>query len=318
MRVHSAHFLAVGLKDFDATLIVPVFQCFFITCGIVAGGVFFDEFSYLKAWEQGTFAGGVVLTLAGVYLLAQREQSLGESRSTNDLMNRLNSASKIIPEVTHVQSIGQGSGEEEDSLSNSISSNYTESSYGAQLFDMQRPDTPMPMSIQYHSLAMRDLYHALREGLSTPERRAARAAARRNTMPNMLGSVPENAAVGVDSKKEAREAKKKRKANSALGIVRKGSAKKQKKKKKKKEVESKKEDKTKKEKSSKKKKRRRKKKEDSTGDGGVESIKDVTPKKAVVAEVTRVEIFHDNDDDCEKETKSVNLQQNEKIKIKKC
>ena len=95
---------------------------------------------------------------------------------------------------------------------------------------MQRPDTPMPMSIQYHSLAMRDLYHALREGLSTPERRAARAAARRNTMPNMLGSVPENAAVGVDSKKEAREAKKKRKANSALGIVRKGSAKKQKKK----------------------------------------------------------------------------------------
>ena len=267
------HFLAVGLKDFDATLIVPVFQCFFITCGIVAGGVFFDEFSYLKDWELGTFAGGVSLTLFGVYLLAQREQKFEDSASTNDLFrSTARTSSAVVPETTPVQTIGQSSEEDSDSLNNSYSSYYTDPDFPGQRFD--RPPTPMPMSIQYHSLAMRDLYHAIREGLSTPERRAARSRMRRNTAPaHALGSVPENTPVTPDEssrriKKDPEEKKEKNK-------------KKKDKKKKKKRGE------------------KKKKKEDGAGSAAPDKDgkgKKKKKKKAEISEVTAVTKFLDDDD----------------------
>ena len=73
--VTQTHFLAEGLRCFDALYIVPVFQCFFIIVSIVGGGIFFAEFARLSAFQIGFFALGVIITLWGVWKLSQREMS---------------------------------------------------------------------------------------------------------------------------------------------------------------------------------------------------------------------------------------------------
>lgn len=72
------HWLAMALKDFDAVIVVPVFQCFFITGSIIGGGVLFKEFENLATWELALFMVGITLTQVGVFLLAQREQAYYE------------------------------------------------------------------------------------------------------------------------------------------------------------------------------------------------------------------------------------------------
>ena len=46
---NQLHWLAHGLRLFDAVIIVPIFQCFFIAGGVIGGAVFFDEVSSLYA-----------------------------------------------------------------------------------------------------------------------------------------------------------------------------------------------------------------------------------------------------------------------------
>ena len=74
--VVETHFLAHGLKFFDALYIVPVFQCFFISLGAMSGGVFFNEFGRFNLTQGLLFPLGVCITLAGVYILSSREMSV--------------------------------------------------------------------------------------------------------------------------------------------------------------------------------------------------------------------------------------------------
>ena len=64
------HWMAIGLQQFDALIIVPIFQCFFISVSILGGGVYFDELSKLSAVQASMFTFGVLLTLIGVAILS--------------------------------------------------------------------------------------------------------------------------------------------------------------------------------------------------------------------------------------------------------
>merc|ERR1711871_1318799 len=110
------------------------------------------------------FIGSIFLTLVGVFFLAQRTAANeGKSQVTPDSTVSYDEADLVVP----ITPGGQGSGEGDDSQEGQSGSQQSHD----ELNDSgTRPPTPMPMSLQYHSLAMSDLYHAIREGLTTPER----------------------------------------------------------------------------------------------------------------------------------------------------
>ena len=69
------HFLALALAYFDALYCVPIFQCFFILISTVGGATFFQEFSNFSTVQAIIFPLGILVTLVGVFLLAQRDSS---------------------------------------------------------------------------------------------------------------------------------------------------------------------------------------------------------------------------------------------------
>ena len=69
------HWLTTALKDFNAVLVVPIFQCFFILFSIISGGVYFNEFAKMTGLQTTMFALGVLVTLSGVVLLASSQAS---------------------------------------------------------------------------------------------------------------------------------------------------------------------------------------------------------------------------------------------------
>ena len=69
------HFLALALAYFDALYCVPIFQCFFILISTVGGATFFQEFSNFDTTQAIMFPLGIMVTLVGVFLLAQRDSS---------------------------------------------------------------------------------------------------------------------------------------------------------------------------------------------------------------------------------------------------
>jgi len=69
------HWLARGLEQFDAIFMIPVFQCFFITISIIGGGVYFDEFKGMPAFQFSMFLIGVIVIIAGVFLMSKRQMS---------------------------------------------------------------------------------------------------------------------------------------------------------------------------------------------------------------------------------------------------
>ena len=103
------HWLAVGLHDFDAVLMVPVFQCWLISGAVLGGAVYFEDFKYLPMRNKLIFAGGVGVTIVGVVLLAQRKHT------------------------DH----GEGKGDEED----------TDQPEGVPRLSMLRAETPMAPSV---------------------------------------------------------------------------------------------------------------------------------------------------------------------------
>jgi hypothetical protein len=72
---NQIHWLAQGLKWFDAIFIVPVFQCFYIGISIVGGGVYFQDLAGMSLFSGMMFLLGVTITLAGVVMLSQRDMS---------------------------------------------------------------------------------------------------------------------------------------------------------------------------------------------------------------------------------------------------
>lgn len=222
---NQLHWLAAGLRYFDAVLIIPVFQCFFITGGVIGGGFFFDEFGGLSIVEKGVFTAGVSTTIFGVYLLSQRDQHPGDARVTPDgvqdgvsIINahtRTGSGRKLGDDSDGAAGRSSGSGGRPGSASGSLSGD--------------RPITPMPLSLQYHSLAVTDLYTAVRDNLSTPERGArlhAMAGRRRSedisprvpalpALPNVEETKALQETNGVEDLSDAKDKKKNANARAA-------------------------------------------------------------------------------------------------------
>jgi len=67
------HFLAVGLSFYDAMLVVPIFQCFFISVSTLGGAAYFKEFGSFTTIQCIMFPLGFLATLIGVYILSSRK-----------------------------------------------------------------------------------------------------------------------------------------------------------------------------------------------------------------------------------------------------
>ena len=106
------HFLALGLRFFDALYVVPVFQCFFISVSTLGGAgqwerkereddgaclrlqfltllfvslpstypAYFGEFGSFGALQIAFFPIGIFLTLSGVYILSSRDMKKNAAR----------------------------------------------------------------------------------------------------------------------------------------------------------------------------------------------------------------------------------------------
>lgn len=66
-------FLNAGLARFDALVVIPVYQVFWMISGILGGAVVFDEFSTFDSLQWVMFPLGTVIAVAGMYLLTQRD-----------------------------------------------------------------------------------------------------------------------------------------------------------------------------------------------------------------------------------------------------
>ena len=67
------YWLNLGLARFDALYNVPVFQCFWMLFGVIAGGVFFHEFATFSLFQASMFSLGVLFCLTGVAVLSSRK-----------------------------------------------------------------------------------------------------------------------------------------------------------------------------------------------------------------------------------------------------
>ena len=70
------HFLALSLMKFDASYVIPVFQCAFIITSIIGGGCYFQEFSGLTIHSLVGFYIGIVIIINGIYLLTKNKLNI--------------------------------------------------------------------------------------------------------------------------------------------------------------------------------------------------------------------------------------------------
>lgn len=68
-------YLAFALKYFDAMYVVPVFMCFWMGGSTLAGGIFFNEFRDFTLLQGIIFPCGLLLTIAGVAVLSNRQMT---------------------------------------------------------------------------------------------------------------------------------------------------------------------------------------------------------------------------------------------------
>jgi len=64
--------LNAGLKRFDVSYCVPVFQSFWICVSVVSGMIFYHEYVGMSADQAALFVFAVLVTIAGVVGLSQR------------------------------------------------------------------------------------------------------------------------------------------------------------------------------------------------------------------------------------------------------
>lgn len=70
--IGQVYYINAGIKHYDALLQVPVFYVVYTICGVVSGGVYFDEFRKFSAVQFLLFCFGILLTFVGVACLAGR------------------------------------------------------------------------------------------------------------------------------------------------------------------------------------------------------------------------------------------------------
>mmetsp|Transcript_11568 Transcript_11568/g.20547 ORF Transcript_11568/g.20547 Transcript_11568/m.20547 type:complete len:710 (-) Transcript_11568:38-2167(-) len=88
------HWLAVGLKEFDAVIMVPVFQCVFVVFTIMGGAAYFDEFRTFTHIQTIMFPLGVLLLVIGVLGLATHK-----SRTAEELLDEVDNQQGLLIDV---------------------------------------------------------------------------------------------------------------------------------------------------------------------------------------------------------------------------
>eukprot|EP00299_Pterocystis_sp_00344_P016116 c8074_g1_i2.p1 GENE.c8074_g1_i2~~c8074_g1_i2.p1 ORF type:complete len:428 (+),score=88.76 c8074_g1_i2:35-1318(+) len=71
----QTHALNAALARFDAVLVLPIFQVFWIICGVIGAGVFYDEFSSMSFNQIVLLNVGFSLISYGIYMLARLHMS---------------------------------------------------------------------------------------------------------------------------------------------------------------------------------------------------------------------------------------------------
>jgi hypothetical protein len=67
--------LTAGLAKFNALLMIPVYQSFWIMFSVLGGMIYFQEYKDLNPTQTGFFILGMVITYSGViYLLKERSR----------------------------------------------------------------------------------------------------------------------------------------------------------------------------------------------------------------------------------------------------
>ncbi|CAK4857936.1 unnamed protein product [Aphanomyces euteiches] len=70
--VAQMHFLNGGLANYDALSVVPIYQAYWIISGVMGGAVYFQEIRSFSEFQAFMFVLGILTTIGGVALLAQR------------------------------------------------------------------------------------------------------------------------------------------------------------------------------------------------------------------------------------------------------
>ena len=73
----------MGLCYHDALLIVPIYQTFWVLVSIIGGGVYFKEIQTFTATSGPLFLVGVLIGLAGIYILTYYRSKQGVSQAEN-------------------------------------------------------------------------------------------------------------------------------------------------------------------------------------------------------------------------------------------
>ncbi|OQS02391.1 hypothetical protein THRCLA_05234 [Thraustotheca clavata] len=70
--VLQMHFLNGGLVNYDALSVVPIYQAYWIISGVMGGAIYFQEIRSFSEFQATMFVLGILTTIGGVALLAQR------------------------------------------------------------------------------------------------------------------------------------------------------------------------------------------------------------------------------------------------------
>ena len=95
------HWLAQGLKHFDAVYCIPIFQAGFITFASFGGGIYFQEFWNFNLEQMIGFPISILLIGAGVFLLSFREVTPVDDKV--ELLDAIaqEEASHVMTDVDH-------------------------------------------------------------------------------------------------------------------------------------------------------------------------------------------------------------------------
>jgi hypothetical protein len=91
-------FLNEGLRRFDALLMVPVYQSFWIISSVLGGIMYFQEYRMFSILQGVMFISGTCITMSGIgYLLRDRSQAARRPRGNSNVkFQRLNTSEENI------------------------------------------------------------------------------------------------------------------------------------------------------------------------------------------------------------------------------
>ena len=76
--------ISVALRDFDAMVIVPMYQSCIVIIGVSWGWLFYNEDLGLSATQRGLFVLGCMLSLCGIMALSLRPDSQQQQQPSGD------------------------------------------------------------------------------------------------------------------------------------------------------------------------------------------------------------------------------------------